>query len=140
VSLHWSWGLSTALILALVIHLNGRGVRAGWLLGASVQVINLVFGYFVYGQWTFLFLAIPAAMFAINWVKHPARTRRGAVRVPDPRRPCASTLNQFECDREREHDGPHVGFDRDEHGLTVLKVWEDEEADPPPRRVALPLL
>lgn len=66
-SIHWSWGLSTALILTLVIYLNGRRVRAGWLLGAAVQLINMAFGYFVYGQDTFLFLAFPAGMFLANW-------------------------------------------------------------------------
>jgi hypothetical protein len=72
---HWSWGLSTALVLTLVIFLNGRQVRVGWLLGAAVQLINLGFGYFVYGQSTFLFLAFPAAMFLVNWWKHPRRVK-----------------------------------------------------------------
>ena len=67
------WGLSTALILSLVIYLNGRGIRFGWLLGAAVQLINVAFGYFVYGQSTFLFLGFPAEMFLANWWSHPRR-------------------------------------------------------------------
>lgn len=74
-SVHWSWGLSTALVLTFVIFLNGRQIRAGWLLGATVQLINLGFGYFAYGQATFLFLALPAAMFLLNWWRHPKRVK-----------------------------------------------------------------
>lgn len=73
IQLHWSWGLSTALILTLVIWLNAHQVRAGWLLGATVQVINMAFGL-AYGQWTFAFLAIPAAMFLFIWWRHPRPT------------------------------------------------------------------
>lgn len=62
ITVHWSWGLSTAVILTLVIWMNGHQVRAGWLLGATVQIINMSFGL-AYGQWTFTFLALPAAMF-----------------------------------------------------------------------------
>lgn len=71
--IHWSWGLSTALILSLVIYLNGKQKRVGWLLGALVQFINMAFGL-AYGQWTFAFLAIPATAFVVNWFLHPRRT------------------------------------------------------------------
>lgn len=74
-TLHWSWGLVAALVLAAVIELNGRQHRIGWLLGAAAQLINLVFGWLIYGQWTFAFLAIPAAMFLRNWWKHPQRVK-----------------------------------------------------------------
>lgn len=68
---HWSWGLSTALLLAGVIWLNGQRIRAGWLLGALVQLVNMTFGWLIYGQWTFVFLSIPAVMFLWNWWHHP---------------------------------------------------------------------
>lgn len=80
---HWSWGLSTALLLSWVIWLNGQRIRAGWLLGALVQLVNMTFGWLIYRQWTFAFLAIPAAMFLWNWWRHPIhksrrRTPRGS--------------------------------------------------------------
>jgi hypothetical protein len=75
VTVHWAWGLTTATLLAVVIHLNGRGIRLGWLLGALVQLVNMGFGWIMYHQWTFGFLAIPAALFLINWWKHPQRVR-----------------------------------------------------------------
>lgn len=85
-SLHWSWGLSTALLLTLVIWLNGRQVRAGWLIGASVQFINMGFGL-AYGQWTFSFLALPATMFLINWWRHPRRVHPKPLVLPIQRAP-----------------------------------------------------
>jgi hypothetical protein len=81
VTLHWSWGLSTALVLTLVIYLNGRQIRAGWLLGASVQIVNMAFGL-AYGQWTFAFLAIPAVMFLANWWHHPRRVKPRLLKTP----------------------------------------------------------
>lgn len=121
-NLHWSWGLSTALILALVIHLNGKGVRVGWLLGALVQLINLGFGYLVHGQWTFLFLVAPAAMFLVNWWKHPARRR--AAPLPQ----CMSVRQDNVCDRVLDHEGPHVGFTFEPTtGLHITHVWTDDD-------------
>lgn len=77
-TVHWSWGLAMALI-TITIWLNGRGIRAGWLLGAAVQIMNLTFGYFVYGQATFLLLAIPAGAFLYNWWAHPRRVKPAAL-------------------------------------------------------------
>lgn len=74
---HWSWGLTTAVLLAIVIWLNGHHIRAGWLLGAVVQLVNVGFGWLVYGQWTFLFLLIPAVMFVHNWMRHQPAKRNG---------------------------------------------------------------
>lgn len=119
---HWSWGLSTALILALVIHLNGRGIRPGWLLGATVQFINLAFGYLVYGQWTFLFLLAPAAMFLVNWWLHPARSR--AQPLPQ----CMDTYGDWVCDRVQDHEGLHVGFVFEPStGLYITHVWVESD-------------
>lgn len=70
---HWAWGLVTAVILTLVIWLNGQQIRAGWLLGATVQLINVTFGWLVYGQWTFAFLLLPAGMFLWNYWRTPRR-------------------------------------------------------------------
>lgn len=69
--LHWSWGLSTAVLLTLVIWLNGHQVRAGWLLGAGVQLVNVGFGWWVYGSWQFAFLLLPAGMFVWIWWRVP---------------------------------------------------------------------
>lgn len=79
---HWSWGLSTAVLLAIVIHLNGRGIRVGWLIGAAVQLVNVTFGWLIYGQPTFGFLAIPAVLFLVNWWQHPKRVKPLALIVP----------------------------------------------------------
>lgn len=66
---HWAWGLSTALVLCVVIWLNGHQIRFGWLLGAGVQLINMGFGWWLHGQWTFVFLALPAAMFVWIYIR-----------------------------------------------------------------------
>lgn len=122
--LHWSWGLSTALILALVIWLNGQRIRAGWLLGAAVQLVNMTFGWLIYGQWTFAFLAIPAVMFLINWWRHPSAR---SVKHPPA---CTSTKRGMRCDRVRGHDGTfHVGFEVPDVGPTITHVWTNKEAD-----------
>lgn len=65
------------MLLAIVIWLNGHHIRAGWLLGAVVQLVNVGFGWLVYGQWTFLFLLIPAVMFVHNWMRHQPAKRNG---------------------------------------------------------------
>jgi hypothetical protein len=87
---HWAWGLSTAIILAFVIWLNSKQIRAGWLLGASVQFINMGFGWGVHGQWTFVFLGIPAGMFLWAWWNskpqvqaRPGRHSKASLRRPD---------------------------------------------------------
>jgi hypothetical protein len=84
-TLHWSWGLSTALILTLVIWLNAHQVRAGWLLGAAVQLINCAFGL-AYGQWTFAFLLAPAGMFVFIYFRHPRYVKPKALITPLPER------------------------------------------------------
>lgn len=74
---HWGWGLSTALILCVVIWLNGHHYRFGWILGAVVQFINMGFGWWLHGQWTFVFLTLPAGMFLwIWWRSGPRRVKK----------------------------------------------------------------
>lgn len=81
---HWAWGLSTALVLCVVIWLNGHQIRFGWLLGAGVQLINMGFGWWLHGQWTFVFLALPAAMFVWIYIR--------SGRKPKPLRPVETFL------------------------------------------------
>jgi len=85
-TLHWSWGLGTACLLAVVIWLNGHHKRSGWLLGAAVQAVNIAYGWGVSGSWQFVFLTIPAGMFLWNWWQHPKRElarRRAAAMLVD---------------------------------------------------------
>jgi hypothetical protein len=116
VTLHWSWGLGTAILLSYVIWLNGQGYRLGWALGAVVQLVNMSFGV-AYGQWTFAFLIFPALMFVSNWLDHPHQVllRMGK------RAPCGDTFRAVVCDRPAEHDGMHTGAT---HGTTAC--WGNE--------------
>lgn len=84
-TLHWSWGLSTALILTLVIWLNANQIRAGWLLGAAVQFINMGFGL-AYGQWTFAFLALPASMFVFIYFRRARPVKPQPLLLPEQER------------------------------------------------------
>lgn len=123
-TVHWTWGLSTAVMLAIVIHLNGQGVRSGWLLGAAVQLVNLAFGWLVYGQWTFGFLAIPAALFLFNWWRHPARSAARVELASDMQISCGATKGGMTCDRAAGHDGLHVGFELTNDGkLKLTGCW-----------------
>lgn len=77
---HWTWGLSTAVILTVVIWMNGRQYRLGWLLGATVQFINITYGWLVHGQWTFVFLLLPASAFVWNyWRSRPRHVKKPAL-------------------------------------------------------------
>lgn len=126
-TVHWTWGLTTAVLLAVVIHLNGRGIRLGWLLGALVQLVNMGFGWAVYHQWTFGFLAIPAALFMINWWRHPKRKPQGCRAATSQEIfTCDSRKDDMHCDRVRDHSGLHVGFQLANDGkLNITQCWSD---------------
>lgn len=68
----WPWGLAITLTVTVTIWANGHGRRWGWLLGVASQLCQVGFGM-VSGVGTFYFAAIPAAMFAWNWWRHPHR-------------------------------------------------------------------
>jgi hypothetical protein len=74
--IHWSWGATQAAVMMIVIIMNGKGWRSGWLAGMVAQLVMVVFGYVIYGSWTFLLLLGPAAMFAVNWWLQPKRDKR----------------------------------------------------------------
>lgn len=78
---HWLWGLLTALMVSIVIYLNGRGVRAGWLVGVAVQLVYVAYGLAGPGEWTFVFALIPAGMFAWNYWVTPRRAARARAAV-----------------------------------------------------------
>jgi hypothetical protein len=79
----WYWGLVNALLVTAVIWMNGRGWRAGWLLGAGAQAWIVAFGI-AHGAWTFAFSAIPLIMFLVNWSLHRRRQlpQRYVLREP----------------------------------------------------------
>lgn len=68
----WYWGLINALLVSLVIYMNGREWRSGWAAGVLAQAWIIAFGL-VNGAWTFAFSTIPLVMFVYNWVRHPKR-------------------------------------------------------------------
>lgn len=70
--IEWYWGLVNALLVALVIWLNGHGYQWGWLMGAVAQAWIMLFGI-AHGAWTFVFSVIPLVMFLYNWFWHDVR-------------------------------------------------------------------
>jgi hypothetical protein len=68
----WYWGLINALLVSLVIYMNGREWRSGWAAGVLAQAWIIAFGL-VNGAWTFAFSTIPLVMFVYNWIRHPKR-------------------------------------------------------------------
>lgn len=118
-TVHWAWGLSTALLLTIVIWLNGHGIRAGWMLGFTVQIINLAFGWLIYHQWTFLFLLAPALMFLGNWANHPRRQAAPLARCEN-----VDDGSGIRCERIEHIDGTHVGhISADSKGVGILRLW-----------------
>jgi hypothetical protein len=94
----------------LVIYFNGRGWRAGWLLGFAAQCWLILFGALGAGPWTFVFSAGPAVMFAANWWLHPRRVARRLMvdaaitraailashEPPSPIKPAAASVEEVE--------------------------------------------
>jgi hypothetical protein len=71
----WYWGLINALLVSIVILLNGYGRRIGWAAGVAAQAWIIAFGL-THSAWTFAFSVIPLGMFAFNWWRHPVRERQ----------------------------------------------------------------
>lgn len=132
--IHWSWGLSTALLLTLSIYLSGCGVRMGWLLGATIQVINMSFGL-AYGQWTFAFLALPAGMFVFIYFRHPLYVKPRGLILP------VQKETRVEWPRTCESRSPEGGERCDRPDYSHARepdrhwVWLDLEPDREPRVV-----
>lgn len=75
------WGLIQAVVMTVVIAMNGMAWRSGWLAGAFAQGVMVVFGFGIYREWTFLFLLLPMSGFIANWYMHEKRKHKARVTI-----------------------------------------------------------